>query len=73
MSAVSTVAKPVMRGMHVNQIKGILIKATIVSRSVLSECNGKLKYFVSVLHPYLHRLVHAGQQAQEGGVQKLLC
>ena len=73
MSAVSTVAKPVMRGMHVNQIKGILIKATIVSRSVLRECDGKLECFVSVLHPHLHCLVHAGQQAQEGGLQELLC
>ena len=31
MSAVAKIAKPMMRGMHVNQIKGILIKATVVS------------------------------------------
>ena len=73
MSAVSTIAKPVMRGMHVNQIKGILVKSTIVSRSVQWQDPHYINWFVLVRHHHLYFMVRPGQQAQEGGLQELLC
>ena len=70
-SAVSTVAKPVMRGMHVAQIKKILIGATVVSNSQEASLS-ILTILISVLYHYLHTVVLGCQQAQEGGLQELL-
>ena len=70
-SAVSTVAKPVMRGMHVAQIKKILIGATVVSNSQRTLLL-LLTILISVLYHYLNTVVLGGQQAQEGGLQELL-